>query len=184
MNAFTLRLAGVLLAATIAGPMAASAQNAPLATESFKPGAAAAPPAASASHLAAARELVVASGLSRAYGGVIPELMMKINMTFGPTRPEISNDLKATLDQLQPEFMAYTRDLLDFGARVYASVMSEQECKDALAFFNSPVGKKYVDSQPAIIANMGPALNDWSKAVSVQMLNRVRAEMKKKGHEL
>ena len=62
---------------------------------------AAAPPTASPSHLAAARELVVASGLSRAFGGIIPDLMVKINMNFGQTRPELAKDLKATLDQLQ-----------------------------------------------------------------------------------
>ena len=184
MNAFALRLTGVIFAAVLAGPMAAGAQTAPLAADSFKPAPAAAPPAASASHLAAARDLVVASGLSRAYGGVIPELMVKINMNFSQTRPELATDLKATLDQLQPEFTRYSDSLLDFGARVYTTLLNEQECKDALAFFNSPIGKKYVDSQPAVFANMGPAMNDWSKAVSVQMLERVRAEMKKKGHEL
>ncbi len=181
MNGFSLRLTGVLLAATLAGPVCAQA---PLPSGSFTPPAAAAPPAPAASHLAVARELVVASGLSRAYSGVIPELMVKINMNFSQTRPELANDLKATLDQLQPEFNRYSEDLLDFGARVYASVLTEQECKDTLNFFKSAVGKKYVEVQPAIFANMGPAMNDWSKAVSARMFDRVRAEMKKKGHEL
>ena len=190
MNAISLRLACGLLAASVACAVAAapaSAQTAPLPSGSFMPAPAAAPaqpPAAAASHLAAARALVAASGLSRAFGGVIPDLMIKINMNFGQTRPELTADLKATLDQLQPEFMRYSDELLDFGARVYATLLSEQECKEALVFFTSPLGRKYVDSQPAIFANMGPAMGDWSKTVSVRMLDRVRAEMKKKGHEL
>ena len=184
MNGFSLRAAGALLALALAAPVAAVAQTPPLPSGAFTPSPSSTPPAASAAHLAAARDLVVASGLSRAFGGVIPDLMVKINMNFGQTRPELTTALKATLDELQPEFNRYADDLLDFSARVYAALLTEQECKDALAFFKSPVGVKYVESQPAVFANLGPAMSDWSKIVSVRMLDRVRAEMKKKGHEL
>ncbi len=184
MTAFSIRLSGVLLAAALAGPMTAHAQTAPLPSGSFVPTQLAPPAAPTASHLAVARELVVASGLPRAFGGVVPDLTSKMSSNLGQTRPELTNDLKATLDQLQPEFATYSSDLIDFGARVYASVLNEQECKDGLTFFKSAAGKKFVDSQPAIFANMGPAMNDWSKAVSARMFERVRAEMKKKGHEL
>ena len=183
MNGFSLRAAGALLALALAAPVAAVAQTPPLPSGAFTPSPSSTPPAASASHMAVARDLVVASGLSRAFGGVIPDLMVKINMNFGQTRPELAADLRATLDQLQSEFMRYPEELLDFGARVYASVLSEQECRDALVFFKSPVGLKYVESQPAVLINMGPAVTEWSRIVSVRMLDRVRAEMKKKGRE-
>jgi len=62
--------------------------------------------------------------------------------------------------------------------------MSEQECKDSLAFFNSAVGKKYVEVQPTIFANVGPVVEQWSTSISARMLERVRVEMKKKGHEM
>jgi len=185
MIRFSLRLTGALLALALLGSNAANAQTAPLPSGSFTPAQppAAQPPAASAAHLAVARDLVVASGLARAFGGVIPDLMVKINTNVGQTRPELAADLRATLDQLQSEFMRYPEELLDFGARVYASVLSEQECRDALVFFKSPVGLKYVESQPAVLINMGPAVTEWSRIVSVRMLDRVRAEMKKKGRE-
>ena len=184
MNAISFRLAGVLLAAALVGPMAASAQTPPLPSGSFIAPAPAAPPAPAASHLAAARELVVASGLNRAFGGVVPEMMAQLNTNLSRTRPEIAKDLKTTLDALQPELSAYADDMINFAGLVYTTLLNEQECKDALAFFKSPLGKKYVESQPALFANLGPAMGEWSKDVSVRMLERVRAEMKKKGHEL
>jgi hypothetical protein len=158
-------------------PMQAQAPAAPAAAP-------AAPPAPAASHLAVARQLVVASGLSRAFGGVVPDMLGKINTNFSQTRPEIAKDLKATLDALQPELSLYTDDMINFAGLVYTSLLTEQECKDALTFFSSPVGKKFVDAQPAVFGNIGPAIGEWSKAVSVRMLDRVRAEMKKKGHDL
>ena len=190
MNRLSLRLAGALLVAVVAGSFAGSpvsAQTAPLPSGSFMPSPVAAPatpPAPAASHLAVAKQLVVASGLSRAFGGVVPDLMGKINTNFSQTRPEIARDLKATLDALQPELALYAEDMINFAGRVYTTLLTEQECKDALAFFSSPVGKKFVDAQPAVFANLGPAMGEWSKSVSVRMLDRVRAEMKKKGHEL
>ena len=179
-----LRLAGVLLAAALAAPVSVSAQTAPLPSSSFAPLPTPGPAAPDASHLAVARDLVVASGLSRAFGGVVPDLMVKINMNFGQTRPELAADLKATLDELQPEFSRYPEDMITFAGLVYTTLLSEQECKEALSFFSSPIGKKFVDSQPAVFANMGPAMGEWSKSLSVRMLDRVRAEMKKKGHDL
>ena len=190
MSRLSLRLAGALLAASVAGAVIgspASAQTPPLPSGTFMPppGAApAAPPAPAASHLAVARQLVLASGLSRAFLGVVPDMAGKLNANLSQTRPEIARDLKATLDALQPEFATYNEDIVTFAGVVYTTLLSEQECKDALAFFNSPVGKKFVDVQPGVFANMGPAMGEWSKSVSVRMMDRVRTEMKKKGHEL
>ena len=186
MNRISLRLAGALLAAAMVGSPA-RAQTPPLPSGSFMPppGAApAAPPTPAASHLAVARQLVVASGLSMAFLGVVPDMAGKLNTNMTQTRPEIAQDLKATLDALQPEFAKYNDDIINFAGIVYTTLMTEQECKDALAFFTSPVGKKFVDVQPAVFANMGPAMGEWSKSVSVRMMDRVRAEMKKKGHDL
>ena len=186
MSRLSLRLAGALLAASVIGSPAC-AQTPPLPSGTFMPppGAApAAPPAPAASHLAAARQLVLASGLARAFLGVVPDMASKLNANLSQTRPEIARDLKATLDALQPEFATYNEDIVTFAGVVYTTLMSEQECKDAVAFFNSPIGKKFVDAQPAVFANMGPAMGEWSKSVSVRMMDRVRAEMKKKGHDL
>ncbi len=190
MSRVSLRLAGALLAAALAGSMIgspASAQTPSLPSGSFMPPPGAAPasvPNPAPSHLAVARQLVLASGLSRAFLGVVPDMAGKLNANLSQTRPEIARDLKATLDALQPEFAAYNDDIINFAGIVYTTLMTEQECKDALAFFTSPIGKKFVDVQPAVFANMGPAMGEWSKSVSVRMMDRVRAEMKKKGHDL
>jgi hypothetical protein len=180
MSKLSLRLTGALFVAALA----TSLTGAPASAQAPAPAAPAAQaPAPAAAHLAAARQLVMASGLSKAFGTVVPELMGKINANLSPTRPEIAKDLKATLDALQPELLLYNDEMINFAALVYTTVLNEQECKDALAFYTSPIGKKYVDVQPTVFANLTPAMGEWSKSVSVRMFERVRAEMKKKGHE-
>ena len=51
-------------------------------------------------------------------------------------------------------------------------------------FFESPAGKKYVETQPAFLTEVVTAMQGWQGKISTDMMTRVRAEMKKKGHEL
>lgn len=141
-------------------------------------------PAATPAHLDAARELVAATGLASSFLQVIPSLMNQINTTITQTRPELIADMKATLDELRPEFGKLPEEMFNNAARIYTAVMTEQECKDAVAFFRGPVGKKFIDVQPTIIGNLNPMIQRWQQQMSVKMMDRVREEMKKKGHEL
>ena len=109
---------------------------------------------------------------------------MRLTLELNETRPELIPDMKATLDGLQPEFQGYTEEMVVVAARVYTALMSEQECREAAAFFNSALGKKYVEAQPSIFVSITPALQQWRQSLSVRMFDRVRQEMKKKGHEL
>ena len=177
----SLRIAAALLAATLACSTASAQQSA----TGRVSGATVVPlPNATPAHVAAARDLVIASGLSRAFMPLIGELNSQINMTVTQTRPDLIPDMKATLDALQPEFMQYGDEMIGVAARVYTALLSEQECRDAAAFFNSPLGKKYVEAQPSIFVSITPALDQWRKSMSVRRYERVSAEMKKKGHEL
>jgi hypothetical protein len=138
----------------------------------------------SASQLAAAKEVVVASGVTRSFDIFVPQIMIQIKETVTRTRPEYADDLDAVLKQLGPEFMAFNTQMVDQAAQVFAKNMTEAELKDTAAFFSSPSGKKYIASQPAILDELVGDVQAWTKRISIQMMDRVRAEMKKKGHIL
>ncbi|MGB8277381.1 MAG: DUF2059 domain-containing protein [Methylovirgula sp.] len=146
-----------------------------------------APPAAaepSPSHLAAARELVVVSGMSRSFNAAIPQMLSQFSTTFTQTRPELAPDLAAVLKQIEPEFAKDVDDMVDKAAHIYARLLTEQEIKTAVAFFTSPGGKKYVETQPYFFNDVVNAMQDWHQKISSEMVTRVRAELKKKGHTL
>jgi hypothetical protein len=173
------RLAGALLAASLVVPGVAMAQS------NLPPGSQVLPiPESTPTHLACARSLVEASGMGNSFLSLIPELMRQVNTTATRTRPELAADMKTVLEGLQNEFFGYTGEMIDYAARLYTALLTEPECKDALAFFQSPVGKKYTDMQPTVFANVSPALESWNKQLSVRIYARVREEMKKKGHEM
>ena len=135
-------------------------------------------------HLGAARALVIACGMSRSFSIIIPQFMDQIAQSLTQTRPEIARDLNAVLKQLKPEFDHQADEMVDIAAQIYVKQLSEQDLEAADAFFESPAGKKYVETQPAFLTEVVTAMQGWQGKISTDMMTRVRAEMKKKGHEL
>ncbi|HWG04082.1 MAG TPA: DUF2059 domain-containing protein [Beijerinckiaceae bacterium] len=136
-----------------------------------------------ASTFAAARDLVVASGMSRSFDAAVNDLSSQLVTTITRTRPDLAPDLKVVMQQLSGEFSGQSETMINNAARIYASAMTEQEIKDCVAFFNSPAGKRYVGFEPVILVNLDDAMKAWTQGVSAGMMDRVREEMKKKGHD-
>jgi uncharacterized protein len=173
------------LAFLLAPLVAASGSRAQQAAPNTPPGQTGPGPAApSPSHLAAARALVVACGMSRSFSIIIPQFMDQIGSSLTQTRPELIHDLNAVLTGLKPEFDRQADEMVDIAAQIYVKQMSEQDLKAAVAFFEGPAGKKYVETQPAFLTEVVTAMQGWQGKISTDMMTRVRAEMKKKGHDI
>jgi hypothetical protein len=139
--------------------------------------------AKSASHLAAAREVVLTSGMVRSFD-VIPGPILSALQQMNVTRPEIKKDLDEVVEILRPEMDLQKQQMINSAAAVYANIMSEAELKELAGFFKSPVGKKYVDTQPQVLDEVVKAMAEWSNTVSEYVMIRARAEMAKRGHQL
>jgi len=167
---------GLLLSPAFAAGEKAAAQQ--------PPGAQASPAPSSDTHLSTARALVVASGMSRSFSIIIPQFMDQIGTALTQTRPELIRDLNTVLADLKPEFDKQADEMVEIAAQIYVKQMSEPDLKAAVAFFESPAGKKYVDTQPTYLTDVVTAMQGWQSKISSDMMARVRLEMKKKGHEI
>ncbi len=168
------------LALLAASPLPALAQAQPKAP-AFMP----ATPAISDAQFEMGKELVVLSGLDKGFDGFIPGIMREMQMNFTRTRPEIAADLDAVIKTIVlPEFAKRSAEMVDQAARIMATSMSEQELKDIVAFLKTPAGKKYVEVQPVAMNKIMQSMDPWNRDLSVSVVDRVRGEMKKKGHDL
>ncbi len=180
-------LLGIALALAGVSPSLVAAQTvqaappAPAASSASEPAGVAEP---SPAHVEAARQLIVASGISRSFQIIIPELMDQIGGTVVQTRPELTTDLVTTLNGLRPEFDKQADEMINLSARIYAQLLSEQDVRTILAFFKSEAGNKYVNAQPLFLNELVAGIQAWQQKISVNMMMRVRQEMKKKGHDL
>ena len=180
----------VFLAAAV--PSVALAQQAPKPAQAAPakpaappaaPAAPAQPPGISASHLALAKEVMLSSGIARSFDSIIPAFGEQIRQA-AVTRPELTKDLNEVLIGLDPEMELQKQSMIDTAARIYAGRLNEPELAEIAAFFRSPAGKRYVDTQPQVLDDMVQAMQTWTQSVSEYVMVRVRAEMSKRGHQL
>ncbi len=169
-------------AQTAAEPAPAQADPTQVAPAQIAPVPNVAQPEPPASKLAAAREVVISSGMSRSFDPMEPELEGQIVPLMTRTRPELIPDLTAVLKQLHPEFAKDAEEMTDIAAHIYAQQMSEEDLKQSAAFFNSPAGKQYVRVQPLMLDQLVVEMQSWTQKLSNTMMRRVRDEMIKKGH--
>lgn len=137
----------------------------------------------SASHLAVAREVAVSSGMTRSFDAMTEPLLAQLQQ-MNVTRPEIKKDLDEVVVILRPEVEQWKQKMVDSAARAFATRLSEPELKEIAAFYKSPAGVKYVQTQPGILDDIVRELATWTQNVSEYIMTRARAEMSKRGHQL
>jgi uncharacterized protein len=131
--------------------------------------------------LEAARTVISASGMTRSFDIIVPQMLGQLEHNVLATRPELKDALHATLLSLVPEFTKTEIDVINSSAQALARHMSEQELKDTAAFFLSASGKKYVESEPVAFNEISAIVQAWNQRLSVDVLTRAHEEMKKKG---
>jgi hypothetical protein len=137
----------------------------------------------SASHLDVAREVAIASGMTRSFDAMTAPLLAQLQQ-MNVTRPEIRQDLDQVVEMLRPEVEQQKQKMIDSAARAYAIRMSEPELKEIATFYRTPAGKKYVEMQPLLLDDIVKDLATWTQNVSEYIIIRARAEMSKRGHQL
>ena len=137
----------------------------------------------SASHLAAARELVDLTGVLSPINDLVPAFTDQIRKQ-NITRPELTKDLEEVLKALQPEMQLQRQQVTNIVSRTYAKWLTEPELKEINAFYRTPAGAKYAKAQPDLVDAVVNDVQVWTQQASEYLLVRVRAEMAKRGHQL
>lgn len=140
-------------------------------------------PPPSASHMAAARDLIAAQNVLAPIDELLPsfgEQIRKQNIT----RPELSKDLDAVINGLAPELVLQRQRVSEIVARVYTKWLTEAELKELAAFYRTPLGQKFNRIQPDMVDEVVNDVGIWTQEASEYVITRVRAEMAKRGHQL
>lgn len=135
-----------------------------------------------ASHLALAKEVAQASGITRSFSSVTNQILEQVRQ-INTTRPEIKKDLEEVLAQLRPELELQQQQIVNAATRVFATYLTEAELKDINTFFNTPSGKRYIETQPQILDAFMAEFQKWSNSLGEYVMVRVRAELGKRGHK-
>jgi hypothetical protein len=134
--------------------------------------------------LAAARDLMELKGVKNLVDPVIVGVIERTKGIILQTNPALGKDLDEVGAQMRVEYAPRTAELTNEIVRLYAQRFTEQELKEAVAFYKTPLGKKIIVEEPRILDESYARIQVWANKLSDEAMGRIRSEMKKRGHNL
>jgi uncharacterized protein len=131
-----------------------------------------------------AKEILEVKSSFAMFDPIVPGVVETAKNVFLQQSPNLQKDLNDVATSLRAQLAPRTAELKEEIAKVYASRFTEQELKDALAFFKSPVGQKLLQEEPRFVEASLTRAQDWANRLSEDVMGKFRAEMKKKGYNL
>ena len=164
--------------ALTAVPADAQQKNAPAAptTTPLKPGS----PAA----IAAAKEILTMKNAAAMYANAVPNLVEQTKNVLMQSNLNYQKDLNEVAIIVAKNLAGREKEIGDGMAQVYANEFTEQELKDLVTFYKSPLGQKLLASEPRAIQFSMSYMNQWAQTFAEVVNGQFRAEMKKRGKEI
>jgi hypothetical protein len=170
------RAFGIACAAVLASTLFAAG----LSAQSRSP----APPAPSPASMAAAAEIMNMKDGLRLFEPIVTGVIEQHKNLLLQTNPMLSRDLTEVANRLRSELSPRRAELERDVIRVYAQAFTEQELKELLAFYKSPLGKKLIEQEPKVLDSSMALASEWADKLAEEVVQKLRAEMRKKGHNL
>ena len=176
-----IHLARLALAALIAITMAGAAG--PAAAQGAAPSA---PPAhaPSAAAILLAKQILEIKHADDVFEPLIRGVVIKAKNMFMQTNFMWSKDLNEVAANMEKEYEPRVNELMDSAARIYASHFTEQELKELLTIYQSPLGQKMVEEEPKALDESMSEAGAWADIFSHDVIEKMREEMKKRGHDM
>lgn len=144
----------------------------------------AAPATPSAASIAAAREILTLKNASAMYANAVPGMVEKVKGTLIGQNLNYQKDLNELAPIVTKQLAGREQEIGDGMVGVYAGEFTEQELKDLVAFYKSPLGQKLITNEPKAITLSMQVMNAWAQNFSEVVASAFRAEMKKRGKEM
>jgi len=144
----------------------------------------AAAPKSSPAALAAAKEILAIKNASAMYATAVPALVDKTKNALIQQNLNYQKDLTEVAHLVAQQLKGRESEIGDGMAQIYASEFTEQELKDLVTFYKSPLGKKLIEAEPRAIGQSMAFMNSWAQSFSETVMGNFRAEMRKRGKEI
>src|SRR5947209_2424190 len=170
-------VAGLALAgAPLRAQQPAAKQGATAAAPALKP----ATPAA----LAAAKEILAMKNAGAMYASAVPNIVDQTKNALVQSNLNYQKDLNEVAVIVAKNLAGREQEIGDGMAKIYANEFTEQELKDLVTFYKSPLGQKLLATEPRAIQFSMSYMNQWAQVFAQAVNEQFRIEMKKRGKEI
>ena len=166
-------VAGLVLGLALVGSPASAQQPA---APPLKP--------ASPAAFAAAKEILTMKNAAAMYAAAVPNIVHQTKDQLLQANLNYQKDLNEVAVIVAQQFNGREKELGDGMATIYAGEFSEQELKDLVTFYKSPLGQKLLSTEPKAIQMSMQFMTQWGRTFSETVNAAFRAEMRKRGKEI
>ncbi|SDP29632.1 DUF2059 domain-containing protein [Afipia sp. GAS231] len=159
--------------ALAAAPASAQQKDAPPAATPLKP--------ASPAALAAAKDILTMKNAAAMYANAVPNLVAQTKNGLIQNNLNYQKDLDEVAVIVAKQLAGREKEVGDAMAQIYANEFTEQELKDLVTFYKSPLGAKLLATEPRAIQFSMSYMNQWGQQFAATVDSAFRAEMKKRG---
>ena len=146
--------------------------------------AAAPPKAASPGAIAAAKEILAMKNTSVMYQNAVPNIVQHTKDTLLQSNINYQKDLNEVAVIVAKDLAGREKEIGEGMAQIYASEFTEQELKDLVTFYKSPLGQKLLANEPRAIQSSMAYMNQWAQQFGEIVNGEFRAEMRKRGKQI
>src|ERR1700693_6115538 len=158
-----LSAAGLALGLALAGVPAGAQQPPP-------------PKPASPTAIAAAKEILAMKNASAMYANAVPNIVQRTKDSLLQSNLNYQKDLNEVAVIVAQKLAGREKEIGDGMANVYASAFTEQELKDLVTFYKSPLGQKLLTAEPQAIQQSMAFMNQWAQQFAETVNGEFRAE--------
>jgi hypothetical protein len=186
MRKFSIAVSAAILAVTASTGVAQAQaqQKAPAPAQAQQK--AAPPPASNVAPgaIAAAKEILLLKNAAAVYQGAVISTIQNVKNSLLQNNINLQRDIEEVSLKLARDLGGRESEIGEGMAAIYATNFSEQELKDLLAFYKSPLGKKSLEQEPKSIEQSLNYMRNWGEDLAMEINDRFRDELKKRGKDL
>jgi uncharacterized protein len=131
-----------------------------------------------------AKQIVEIKGVQRIFAPLVRGVVLKTEQMFLQTNFMWQKDLNEVAAIEEKKYAPRVSELVDATARIYAQQFTEQELRQLLAFYQSPIGKKALAVEPKVLDQAMAYAGTWGDNLSQEVIGSMREDMKKRGHDM
>ena len=108
--------------------------------------------------------------------------MQALVTSANPGKEDVAADLMQ--EKFMPAMRRHLPGYVELVVGLYAEHFTLAELEETIAFYQSPTGRKWVETQPIVLAQTQRLAVGWAQKVVAEVMREVEADFQKRGLEL
>jgi uncharacterized protein len=135
----------------------------------------------SAAAIASAKDILAMKHAGDMYAQAVPNIVQQAKDRILQSNLNYQKDLNEVAAIIAQKLAGKQQEIGEGMAKIYASVFTEQELKDLVTFYKTPLGQKLLATEPTAIQTSMAYMNQWAQGFAEVVNGEFRTEMKKRG---